>query len=116
MFELNSFEILKMFIDDNNLKKNSINHVKNKINKFYDINGDRDDIEYDSIVLNQILADLFKLNAQNVKMVSDKIIRMNFHIGRRQKNILFKYYNYQNPDDLEKFLTELKKDNPILDE
>ncbi len=85
--------------------------VKPEIKKFYDIYGDKNDLSYDSGVISSILTDLFKLNGDNVKLVSEEIIALNLTIGRRHKKLLMNYLNYGNPNDLTHFFDELEKDN-----
>ncbi len=80
---MNSFEILNKFVENNNLKKSSINLVKSDIKKFYDIYGDQEDIIYNEEVIGLILIDLFKLNNENLKLLSDYIISLDL---RRLQN------------------------------
>jgi len=110
---LNSFDLLTLFIEKNNLKKSSINLVKKKITKFYDIYGDKDNLIYDDEVIKSILVDLFKLNNENLKLISDKLVSMNLTVGRRHKKIILEYLNYNDEKVLDKFFIELKKENSI---
>jgi len=110
---LNSFDLLTNFIEANNLKKSSIKLVKQKINKFYDIYGDKDNLIYDDHVIKSILVDLFKLNNENLKLISDKLVSSNLTVGRRHKKIILEYLNYNDETVLEKFFNELNKENNI---
>lgn len=100
----------------NNLKKSSIKLVKQKIKKFYDIYSDKDDLVYDDYVIKSILVDLFKLNNENLKLISDKLVSLNLTVGRRHKKIILEYLNYNDETVLEKFFIELNKENNIADE
>ena len=110
---MNSFDLLAEFVEKNNLKKSSIKLVKQKITKFYDIYGDKDDLTYDDNVIKSILVDLFKLNNNNLKLISDKLISLNLTVGRRHKKIILEYLNYNDEKLLNKFFNELKKENNI---
>lgn len=114
--KLNSFDLLTEFIEKNNLKKSSIKLVKQKIKKFYDIYSDKDDLVYDDYVIKSILVDLFKLNNENLKLISDKLVSLNLTVGRRHKKIILEYLNYNDETVLEKFFIELNKENNIADE
>lgn len=98
------------------LKKSSIKLVKQKIKKFYDIYSDKDDLVYDDYVIKSILVDLFKLNNENLKLISDKLVSLNLTVGRRHKKIILEYLNYNDETVLEKFFIELNKENNIADE
>lgn len=111
--QLNSFDLLTEFVEKNNLKKSSIKLVKQKITKFYDIYGDKDDLIYEDNVIKSILVDLFKLNNNNLKLISDKLISLNLTVGRRHKKIILEYLNYNDEKILNKFFNELKKENNI---
>ena len=112
---MNSFQILEQFVDENNLKKGYIKLVKPEINKFYDIYGDKDDLIYDSDVITSILVDLFKLNNDNLKLISDEVVSLNLTVGRRHKKIILNYLNYGNEKYLNSFFDELYKDNEDMD-
>lgn len=112
---MNSFQILEQFVEENNLKKSSIKLVKPEINKFYDIYGDKDDLIYESDVITSILADLFKLNSNNLKLISDELVSLNLNIGRRHKKIVLSYLNYRNEKNLNSFFDEIVKDNNNID-
>lgn len=112
---MNSFQILEQFVEENNLKKSSIKLVKPEIKKFYDIYGDKDDLIYDSDVITSILADLFKLNNDNLKSISDEIVSLNLNIGRRHKKIILNYLNYGKEEYFNSFFDELYKDNKDMD-
>ena len=112
---MNSFQILEQFVEENNIKKSSIKLVKPEINKFYDIYGDKDDLIYESDVITSILADLFKLNSNNLKLISDELVSLNLNIGRRHKKIVLNYLNYGNEKNLNSFFNEIVKDNGNID-
>ena len=112
---MNSFQILEQFVEENNLKKSSIKLVKPEIKKFYDIYGDKDDLIYDPDVITSILADLFKLNNDNLKSISDEIVSLNLNIGRRHKKIILNYLNYGKEEYSNSFFDELYKDNKDMD-
>ena len=111
---MNSFDLLTEFIEKNNLKKSSIKLVKQKIKKFYDIYSDKDDLVYDDYVIKSILVDLFKLNNENLKLISDKLVSLNLTVGRRHKKIILEYLNYNDETVLEKFFIELNKENNTM--
>lgn len=113
---MNSLEILNKFVEVNNLKKNSIELVKTDIKNFYDIYNDREDLNYDTEIIEFILTDLFKLNNENLKLLSDKIISLNLRIGRRHKKIILNYLNYKKEENLIKFFIELKQENNLSKE
>lgn len=113
---MNSFEILNKFIKENNLKNNPIELVKSDIEKFYDIYKDRKDLNYNTKIIEFVLTDLFKLNNENLKLLSDKIISLNLRIGRRHKKIILNYLNYKKEENLTKFFIEMKQENNLSKE
>lgn len=112
---MNSFQILEQFADEKKLSKKFIKLVKPDINKFYDIYGDKEDLKYDSKVITSILTDLFNLNNNNLKILSDTLIALNLIIGRRHKKIILNYLNYGHEKYLSSFFEELSKDNKNID-
>lgn len=108
---MNSKELLKEFISKNGINETSMSYVEERINKFYEIYEDINDIDYDEEVFSQIITDLFYLNSENLKMISDYVIKKNITIGRRHKHIAMKYLNYRQEEDLKIFIDTLGRDN-----
>ena len=108
---MNCLEMLNQFVEDREIKITNINLVERRILEFAKVNEDKAKNIYDENVLAAVIIDSFKLNADNLKMLSDFAIKCGLQIGRRHKKILLRYLNYRKVVDREKFYLELAIEN-----
>lgn len=112
---MNCVELLKKFIEINQLGTDKIELVKDRINAFNDIAEDRSDVEYSNALLTSILIDSFNMNSENLKITTDYCIKKGLQIGRRHKKILLRYFNYRLSTDKDLFFKELSLENGSFD-
>lgn len=112
---VNCIELLEVFMKNNNIKKNNVKYVYNRIEEFNKINEDKCNVDYDENVIISIIVDLFKMNSQNVKLLTDYCIKNGLQIGRRHKKVLLRYLNYRKPNDLDSFFKEMSIENKHID-
>lgn len=108
---MNCVEMLKQFVKDREIQNTKINLVEKRILEFVKANDDKANNIYDENVLAAVIIDSFKLNAENLKTLSDFAIKCGLQIGRRHKKILLRYLNYRKEVDREKFYIELAIEN-----
>lgn len=108
---MNCVEMLKQFVKDREIENTKINLVEKRILEFVKVNEDKANNIYDENVLAAVIIDSFKLNAENLKLLSDFAIKCGLQIGRRHKKILLRYLNYRKAVDRENFYLELAIEN-----
>ena len=113
---LNCIELLEHFLLENDIKPSLINKAKDRIDELNETNEDKADVEYDTSIIAKVIIDTFKLNAENLKSITDFCVKNHLQIGRRHKKILLRYLNYRNINDLDLFLDELKIENKDVNE
>ncbi|MCM1048247.1 MAG: site-specific DNA-methyltransferase [Clostridiales bacterium] len=112
---MNCIGLLERFTIDSGIGAGYLPLVMGRINEFNDTNEDKADVDYDVETMAAIIADSFKLNSENLKVVTDFCVKKNIQIGRRHKKILMKYLNYRNDEDLQDFFNELAVENTNAD-
>lgn len=112
---MNCIELLEKFTSDSGIGANYLPLVMERINEFNDANEDKASVDYDVEIMVAVIADLFKMNSENLKIVTDFCVKKGIQIGRRHKKILMKYLNYRNDEDLIDFFKELTVENPNAD-
>ena len=108
---MNCVEMLKQFVKDRGIESTKICLVEKRILELIAANEDNANNVYDENVLAAVITDSFKLNAENLKMLSDFAIKCGLQIGRRHKKILLRYLNYRKAVDKENFYLELAIEN-----
>ncbi len=112
---MNCIELLERFIENNGINKDNMKFVADRIAEFNGVNEDRCNVEYSNAVITAIIVDSFKMNGENLKMITDYCIKKGLQIGRRHKKVLLRYLDYRNESDLELFFKELSVENEIID-
>ena len=112
---MNCIELLEKFMLDSNIDITYMTLLKKRIDEFNDVNEDKASEDYNIDIMASIIADSFKLNSENLKVVSDYCVKKHLQIGRRHKKILMNYFNYRNYDDLKAFFKELSIENPNIE-
>lgn len=108
---MNCVEILEQFLVDRQIDKDKVSLLEKRILAVDKANGDKTDEEYDENVIAAVIMDSFKLNAENLKMLSDVAVKCGLQIGRRHKKILLRYLNYRKESDIQKFYKEMLIEN-----
>jgi len=89
--------------------------VEARISEFNDANKDKADVEYNLSIITNIIVDSFKLNSENLKIITDYCVKQGYQIGRRHKKIMLRFLNYRKSSDLELFFKELSVENNNID-
>lgn len=112
---MNCIELLEKFMLDSDIDITYMTLVKKRIGEFNSVNEDKASEDYNIEIMASVISDSFKLNSENLKVVSDYCVKKHFQIGRRHKKILMHYFNYRNYDDLKAFFKELSIENPDIE-
>ena len=104
--------MLKTYISSQNIVINIEELIGQRITELNKTKPDSTSDNYSEEVMSCVIVDSFNLDAESLKNISDKLVRMGLQIGRRHKNYLLKYLNYRKPEDIKMFFEELKRENP----
>lgn len=110
---MNCMEMLEQFVEDRKIDKTRLCLVEKRVLEFIQTNADKANDIYDENVLAAVIIDSFKLNAENLKKLSDVAIKSGLQIGRRHKKILLRYLNYRKESDIQKFYKEMLIENAV---
>jgi len=113
--KVNCTELLERFMIENGIDKCHMKKVEARISEFNDANEDKADVEYNLSIITNIIVDSFKLNSENLKIITDYCVKQGYQIGRRHKKIMLRFLNYRKSSDLELFFKELSVENNNID-
>ena len=106
---MNCLEILSSFLETINISRESYYNLLDKL--VCSQPEDLANVSYEEgeKTVKQILVDTYALNAQKVKAIADTITKRYQPIGRREKDLIKHYLDYQDNNSLEALCIELEK-------